>query len=330
MTSKCIDVYKNLSIQVVNDSVCIAPCCVYQQDIQTTSDIINFIDDDTLSAVRKHWDSGNIPQGCLICKHEESIGNSSRRIGSNHWYRDNGYDNTDIELVRLDYWVGDVCNLRCVICKPSFSSAWKEELKIPIVERRQTVNHAWKDLDLSKLRYIHFNGGEPLLSKEHMEFLKAIPDKSQVHIVYDTNGTILPSEKLQDLWTEFKLVHLGFSIDDLNERFEYQRYPAKWNNTVENLHWFIDNCSANCMFSINTTISWLNQSNMINIDRWVNENFNTSRVNDPIKHQKLSAVGIFAIDNIDSVSIINFLNSCDQRRGTDWRKIFPELADKLL
>ena len=325
----CIDVYKNLSIQVIDNSVSIAPCCVYQQSTQIT-DVINFNNNPMLSNVRKQWDTENIPPGCLICKNEEILGNSSRRIGSNHWYKDNGFDDTDVELIRLDYWVGDVCNLRCAICKPSFSSAWKEELKIPIKERRQTINYVWKDLDLAKLRYIHFNGGEPLLSKEHVEFLKAIPNKSQVHIVYDTNGTILPSVELQRLWAEFKLVHLGFSIDDLNERFEYQRYPAKWNNTVENLHWFIDNCPVNCMFSINTTVSLLNQGNMIDIDKWVKENFNTSRVNDPIRHQKLSAVGIFSIDNTNKLSIVNFLNGCDQRRSTNWQKTFPELVDKLL
>ena len=84
------------------------------------------------------------------------------------------------------------------------------------------------------------------------------------------------------------------------------------------------------MFSINTTVSLLNQGNMIDIDKWVKENFNTSRVHDPIKHQKLSAVGIFSIDNNNKLSIVDFLNGCDQRRNTNWRQTFPELVDKLL
>jgi sulfatase maturation enzyme AslB (radical SAM superfamily) len=199
-----------------------------------------------------------------------------------------------------------------------------------LVERKNTINYAWKDLELSQLKFVHFNGGEPLLSKEHVVFLEAILDKSQVHLNYNTNGTVLPSSKLLKLWSQFKLVQLDFSIDDIGDRFEYQRYPAKWHKVAENLQWFINNSPVNCMFAVNTTVSILNLSNLENLNTWLKSNFYVNRVNDPIEHRQQSAFGLFAVNNINKKSIVSFLNSCDQRRKTQWQTTFPELIDKLL
>lgn len=317
----CIDVYKNLSLQIVDDSVSISPCCLYPAE---KTNEINFHSNSILVEARQQWDSGKIPQGCRACALAEQNGKASRRQGSNQWYADNGYDNTKIELLRLDYWTGDTCNLQCTICSPIYSSAWKEELNLPLPKRRQTVNYNWRDLDLSKLKLIHFNGGEPLLSKEHIQFLIAIPDKSQVVINYNTNGTIKPTQQLLDLWGKFKLVQLDFSIDDIGSRFEYQRYPAKWNNVIENLQWYIKNSPVNCMFAVNTTVSILNQHNLKNLNAWLSENFATNRVTDPIEHRQQAVVGV--LEKLTPQAIAH-LDACDQRRGTNWRTTFPELAE---
>jgi sulfatase maturation enzyme AslB (radical SAM superfamily) len=317
MISKCLDVYKNINIQIKNNSVAVSPCCLFPTE---PADKIEFQNNTFLKDVRQQWDNNIVPKNCVGC---------DRHKNSNRWYDDNGYKDTSVELVRLDYWVGDVCNLKCAICGPENSSAWKEELKIPTELRKNTVNQVWKELDLTQLKYIHFNGGEPLLSKEHVEFLEALPNKSQIHINYNTNGTILPSDKLLSLWNEFKLVQLDFSIDDIEERFEYQRYPAKWSRVAENLQWYIDEAPVNCMFAINTTVSILNQDNLINLNQWLSKNFNANRVTDPIEYRTQDANGLFAVDNTNKKQIIDFLNSCDQRRGTDWKQTFPELIEKL-
>lgn len=318
MISKCLDVYKNLNIEINKDQVALSPCCLFPEE---QTDKIDFYTNPLLKSVRQQWNQNIIPNDCQGCYRKEN---------SNQWYIDNGYNNTTVELIRLDYWIGNICNLRCAICSPYFSSAWGEELKIPIAERNNTTNYAWKDLDLTQLKFIHFNGGEPLLSKEHVEFLKAIPTKSQVHLNYNTNGTILPSEKLLELWSQFKLVQLDFSIDDIGDRFEYQRYPAKWNEVVKNLQWFIDHSPVNCMFAVNTTVSILNQSNLPQLTTWLVKNFYSNRVTDSIEYRQQLATGIFSVDSTDKKTVVNFLDKCDQRRGTDWRKTFPELVDKLL
>jgi sulfatase maturation enzyme AslB (radical SAM superfamily) len=325
--TRCLDANKNLNIQIVNDSVEISPCCLHSTHPVTT---IDFTNDITLSKIRNQFDQNEWPAVCAEkCLTQEKLGKSSRRQGSNQWYKDNGLDNNDVELIRLDYWTGDICNLKCAICGPNNSSAWKEELKIPIIERKATINQTWNDLDLTKLQFIHFNGGEPLLSKEHVSFLESIPNPATVHINYNTNGTIRPTKHLIELWSKFKLVLLDFSIDDIGERFEYQRYPAKWDQVTENLQWYIDTMPVNCMFAVNTTVGVLNESNLDSLNLWLQQNFSHNRVTDPIDHRQQPCNGIFTTSNTDWNMVVKNLNELDLRRGISWRDTFPELNQKI-
>ena len=317
----CIDAFKNLNV-VSSDGLKLGPCCLTRP---FGVEKIDFYNNEYLQTVRNSWQRGVWPRACNNCKQAEDQGLISRRQGSNRWYSANGLDNTDVELVRLDYWTGDLCNLACAICGPDFSSVWKQELNYPTDSKKTIVNSFWPSVDTSHLRYIHFNGGEPLLSKEHVKFLHALPNKNLININYNTNGTVLPSQDLMDLWSQYKLVQIDFSIDDIGQRFEYQRYPAKWTDIVKNLQWFIDHAPHNCMFGVNTTVSILNKHNLENLNHWLQENFYISRFTDPIEHRQQFAQGKLAL-SAPKESAIKFLDACDVRRGTNWRTTFPELV----
>jgi len=314
----CIDAFKNLNIVNIDNRLSISPCCVSPT---VPVDQIDF-NNQYLLDIRDTWREGRFPSACVSCKDKKS----SRMSGSNQWYTDNNLNNTDVELVRLDYWTGDACNLRCAICGPEYSSSWKQELKLPV--QQSVSNQFWKTLDLSQLAFVHFNGGEPLMSKEHVAFLDAIPDKSRVHINYNTNGTVLPSNRLLALWEQFKIVQLDFSIDDIGERFEYQRFPASWDKVTANLQWFIDHSPVNCMFAVNTSVGLLNHANLDNLNHWLKTNFHSNRVTDPIEYRQQSVTGIFALEGAHAraKSIVEFLDTIDARRGTSWRNTFPELS----
>ena len=327
MTS-CIDAFKSLNIVDYHGSIHVSPCCI--SPIKK-SKVVEFKDIQYLKNIRDVWDQQIFPKPCSACELAETTGISSRRLGANQWYKDNGYDNSNVELIRLDYWVGDTCNLRCTICGPHFSSAWKQELNVDAGLKKSVTNYFWKQMDLSTIRWIHFNGGEPLLSKTHVEFLQSLPNKEQVHINYNTNATVLPDQTLLDLWQQFKLVQIDFSIDDVESRFEYQRYPANWTKVKDNLQWYINHAPHNCMFAVNTTVSILNHANLHNLDTWLKENFFVSRFTDTIEHRKQLAIGLFAVDGAQQriYKIKKFLESCDVRRGTNWQEVFPELVDYL-
>lgn len=320
----CVDIFKNINIVARQNELEISPCCISPTQ---SAKVVDFVNNRYLVELRREAATGQLPLACSTCKNAELNGMQSRRQGSNAWYQDQGLYNTDVELIRMDYWTGDVCNLACVICGPYNSSTWKEELGLPVELKKSSVNQFWKTLDLSKIQFIHFNGGEPLLSKEHVKFLHAIEDKSQIHLNYNTNGTVLPSNELINLWQQFRLVQVDFSIDDIGERFEYQRYPAKWLQVSANLQWYIDNAPHNCMFAVNTSVGILNHDNLENLNHWLQKNFHTTRFTDPIEHRQQLTVGDFALEDADKRKsrIISILDQIDQRRNTNWRVTFPTL-----
>ena len=324
---KCLDAFKNINIVTQNNTLSVSPCCLVTTFPVESIDFNN----ENLTNIRKTWLTEKFPKECNVCQQAETNNTLSRRMASNRWYQDNNYNNTDVELIRLDYWTGDLCNLRCAICGPDNSSAWKEELNFPKELKQSSVNKFWKTINLSNIKFIHFNGGEPLLSKEHVVLLQDIPDKSCVHINYNTNGTILPSLELLELWAQFRIVQIDFSIDDIGKRYEYQRYPANWAEVTKNLQWFIDNCPVNCMFAVNTSVGILNYLTLSEVNDWLKTNFYSNRVTDPIEHRQQPVVGLFSLDNAatNSDAIVHFLDNCDNRRGTNWRLTFPELSKSI-
>ena len=322
MTKTCIDAYKNL---FVTTAPAISPCCV-SPTVDTKT--VDFYDSSYLNGVRSDWDQGIWPKECDFCHKQEEAGYVSRREGSNSWYKEQGYSDTDVELVRLDYFTGNYCNLRCAICSPEFSSSWSQELGANV---KFEQNDIWKSLDTSKIKFVHFNGGEPLLSKEHVKFLESLGNKEDIEIQYNTNATILPGNDLLDLWRKFRLVILDFSIDDVGERFEYQRYPANWDMVVDNLNWFYKNSPINVMFGVNTSVGVLNYQNINNLDVWMNENFSQNRLGDPVRLKKQPVIGKLSVSNLSNnpEKIVKYLNMLDSRRGTNWKNTFPELVNVL-
>lgn len=318
----CVDAFKNIEIRSAN-KLQLGACCLTRP---MAADKIDFHNNEYLQSIRNTWQQGKWPSSCLSCKEIEDSGGISRRQGSNQWYSDNDMYNTDVELIRIDYWTGDLCNLACAICGPNSSSVWKQELNYPTESKKTIINNFWTAVDTSQVKYVHFNGGEPLLSKEHVKFLHALPNKNLIHISYNTNGTVCPDQDLVDLWSQYKLVQIDFSIDDIGSRFEYQRYPAKWTEVVENLQWFINQAPHNCMFGVNTTVSILNNHNLDNLKNWLQENFYVSRFTDTIEHRQQPAAGKLALTSPRNLAI-EYLDACDARRGTNWRETFPELVN---
>ena len=327
----CLEPFKNLSIEFRNDKPAIAPCCIYPL---AQAETVDFVNNANLINIRQQWIDGTPPAGCKSCTEMESQGFPSRKqIAADDWALKNPPikpgDVPVVKLIRMDYWVGDICNLACVMCGPSNSSLWKQELGIIKDEKKSIVNRSWRNLDLGHIENIHFWGGEPLLSKEHVEFLRALPNKSKVILYYTTNGTIQPSPELLEVWAECNQVDVYCSLDDIGPRYEYIRYPANWTQTVENFQWMIDNCGENTSFGINSTINVLNQYYVDEITDWFATNFKHDNLGRQIKHNLNPAFGPMSAASAHDI-VIKHLDIIDQRRGTNWREIFPKAAEQIV
>lgn len=166
----------------------------------------------------------------------------------------------------LEVKPGNRCNLKCRICGIHNSSLWtKDEFEfkkilhpdqklIPFKESKEykyTKQCEWIDEEdfwgkidsLNEVKMIHFMGGEPFMVPEHFQLLDEIIarddiDQSSIIIRYNTNGTVFPSDEQLETLSKFKFVDINISIDDINERFEYQRHGMAWDIVNKNIHKF--------------------------------------------------------------------------------------------
>lgn len=86
------------------------------------------------------------------------------------------------------------------------------------------------------------------------------------------------NEDIISIWKKFDHVKISCSIDDLEERNEYIRYPTKWEDVIRN---FLRLKEENFEIDIMQTVSFMNYSNLDNFYNffhhkhqvWVHHNF---------------------------------------------------------
>ncbi len=258
--------------------------------------------------VRTNMSQGNIPQSCKKCFDEESKGVASKRIWETATWVEEGIDLAQLidqtseqgiipeKLIYLDLRLGHNCNLKCMMCSPHDSSQWvaehkkiyplfkNEEIKKQMSWDRKEFNNFWHEnpifwkeiyAQIPNLKQVYFAGGEPLMIREHKLFLEEIIRQGyadKILIRYNTNGLLL-DEEIIDLWTKFKKVKVGFSIDATDQRNYYIRYPSDWSIIEKNLH-RLDNTPDNIQVSIATAIQILNIKHLPDFARWkIKQNF---------------------------------------------------------
>jgi organic radical activating enzyme len=332
----------------------IAPCCAAEAwEVEK----YDFDNDTKLNEIRAAMLEGKKHPACAGCWKQDALGIRSRRQIVNEWATNAGYYNSKVELVKLDYWVGNTCNLACVICSPYASSRWHADV-VAMGDNQNmfkiTATEYWKDLPDTVID-IHFTGGEPLLSKDHNNFLASVKNKDQVELTYNTNGTVKPSDKLIDLWQQFKNVRLVISMDDIGERFEYQRYPLIWSDFVDNIN-FLKNLLPNVRLSTFSTIGLLNVFSFPETYKWLTENLTKTTHSHEVLYDAHFAHGLtncetmpakfkstldelyknmperfnfanfikFEDGDIDP-KFYDYLNKLDKIRGLDYKKVFPYL-----
>jgi len=255
-----------------------------------------------MKSVRKTMLAGKVPKSCTKCFDEESKGVVSKRIWETlTWH----HDDVDIpELIRqtqedgtvpeqlkyLDLRLGHTCNIKCVMCSPHDSSRWLQDhsklmdnLKDPNVTRQMQFNKKqfdnkwhekstfWEDMyaQIPNLRQVYFAGGEPLMIKEHKQFIEEILKQGcqdKILLRYNSNG-LLVDEDLIEMWKRFRKVKFAISMDACYERDEYIRYPTDWATVERNLH-MLDNTPDNITTSLATAIQILNVKHLPDFMKW--------------------------------------------------------------
>jgi len=258
---------------------------------------------DMLRAMRLNMLNGVWSEECGRCKSEEQAGLVSRRTYENQQWQmsidevraktanDGSIADGDFPVVYYDLRFGNFCNLKCRMCGPTDSNSWYEDWiqltgdskfkdsgKIIEIKDATTSSYNWYEYEpfwqqlennMHNIQHVYLAGGEPLLIDRHYDFLeKCVTSGNADHIVleYNTNMSTIPT-RVTNLWTNFKQVRIGASIDGIGSVFEYQRHPAKWDKTLANLY-KVDALPDNVTGWLAFTVTAYNVNHMIDFMKW--------------------------------------------------------------
>jgi radical SAM protein with 4Fe4S-binding SPASM domain len=186
-------------------------------------------------------------KGCSHCWKEQGLGLKPMRYDSYGYGIQEEQVQHPIAPKRVEINASNVCNLRCRICGPHASTRWIKEAKelygqdgelhFNMTPENQATIRKW----VPYFEQIGFFGGEPLMSQENIDLMRYCVETGHakhISLLINTNATIYTDEIL-NLLKLFKQVYLNFSIDDIGERFEYQRSGAKWKEVFDNLNKYV-------------------------------------------------------------------------------------------
>ena len=353
MKNYCPDLFTGMFIEKLDeDNIYLAHCCVSKKSSPAKIIDMNHLD---LQQSRKFFlDTGELPDDCMYCKNSEKDSGTSRRVERYNSFAKNNEFPIKIQLEKLDYNCDNICNLKCITCTGGYSSAWLEdEVKLGLRQtsniKRTNTNNLFENLDISQLNSVYFSGGEPLMTKDHINVLNGIVENGvpdNISISYSSNGTFFPTQEIIELWKKFKKVQINFSIDAVGAVFEYIRYPANWKSVEQNLLEYKKLEIPNFEVGILATIGVHNILYYDELYNWcINNNYNISvhnvvgqtglsTLNFPLEHKKyllnylnnLPESGsknylLLLADSITSPMFawVDYLNNIDSIRNNDWK-----------
>ena len=213
--------------------------------------------------------------------------------------------------------------------------------------------------DFSKLKHMGFvHGGEPLKSATHLMYLRELDrvgNLENVVVSYVTNGSIRPCDETVSLWQKAKEVQLSLSVDGIDDHFNYLRWPLNFEHVKDNITYILGlNVKGLLGFSFAVTpfsafyydryVDWANQFfkgkggsmkayNFFEHPFGTGGNVNMGCVPPRLRFELLKKFGLehpiskilspFSLDNYRI--FIDYINEQDQRRGLNFRTVFPEV-----
>lgn len=371
-------------------------CCLADHEILddtgikfnlATADLDAVRNSGQMQRLRQDFLDGQLPETCRKCWNEERAGRTSKRMHTldrlKHMVSYTEWTLDAKPLMFLDLKLGNICNLKCRICGSWSSSQFAtEEINDTHPDQKKATfaykmlqdgawprnsSAFWQHLEqmAEQIRYIEFTGGEPFLIQEHFDLLRRLVNRglaSDIEIHYNTNGTVYP-DHAPDIWHHFRLVEIAFSIDDVAERFEYQRSNAVWSKVNDNVDRFFklrDQCD-NIRLQVCCTVNVFNVMYLADVAAWMRSRrfdfvywnilhearyFSVGCLPDSVKDVVIAELAShdFGQDQTEINRIIDFMrqgastdgfmtrkkiNDLDRKRSQDLRRVAPELAQLL-
>lgn len=270
----------------INPDGGLIPCCKISAEFPTKN--IDAIDDFS----KEYWNQSamvqlrsDLAQGiktkfCDRCWQDESAGKSSlrqeynkrlakhtklRRIAKNQTYL------AEDLPIALDLNLSNICNYKCLMCGPMYSSKIQTERKqnqhkfgslnflMPLVN----YNSDWPNEEkfqnffqtvMPTLKELELKGGEPLLINNVLTTIESVKDKPNCILSITTNGSVELDDDFVEQLKQFQRIWMCVSVDGIGAHGEYVRYGSSWskvNKTIARLSKL-----QNCNFSLSTVLQF--------------------------------------------------------------------------
>lgn len=293
---------------VVRTDGLMSPCCNMTGTVNIKDqDIAQFWQGSEISHLRNLMLQGNEPiPVCNKCYQDEQLTNSSMRTHalkdynffSKKYYtklvEHHGYLNKPFPS-RVELHLGNLCNLKCLTCRPEDSSAFLAENKIlKISNHQQTdyqldnaiVQHNIKLALENNIDILDLRGGESMLMPSVKQALVDLPSDHQINTLrIQTNATVL-DDQWKSIFDKFSKIEIMLSIDAYGDDNHYVRYPSIWKEIESNVDYYLS--TSKFKVYVNCTVSNLNFLLIDKLIDWCREKniyFHYYLLNNPSQYQ---------------------------------------------
>jgi molybdenum cofactor biosynthesis enzyme MoaA len=231
-----------------------------------------------LNEVRNSFEQGLEHPGCSKCWQHENLNVPSLRQEQAQEYQILGAKQFQQKLLNIEIAVGNLCNLSCIMCDETSSSAILSENRRLNIARLDQQDFAWSDIAFDHVEQllaksppvVNLRGGEPMYNKKILHMVNKFSSKdlnrTMLHIT--TNATHW-SDEWQTALAKFRLVRIMLSVDAVDELFEYIRYPAQFSQVEDNVKKIISN--KNIKPVIHAIVQNLNIASIGKLITWARE-----------------------------------------------------------
>lgn len=245
-----------------NKSICVLPwtgfqlepsgevknCIISKESIGNIADtkIKNIVHGEANTRLKEKMLSDLKPNNCSGCYLQEKHRADLSSISSRLYYLKEIGPKTDLKLLEqpkdfslkhVDLRWTNSCNQACVYCGPGLSSKWAQELGVK-VNSKKDVRKDVKEFvfeNISNLQNVYLAGGEPMLMKENLEFLKLLKEKNPDCTIRVNTNLSTTQTGIFDLLVSFPNVHWTVSVETLEHEYEYIRHHGSWSDFEKNL-----------------------------------------------------------------------------------------------
>jgi len=296
---KKLEYWSNLVFKE-NKSFCIYPWINYHQKgndlhlcsrskpaVTTTDKMQSWPTDSNYTDIRNKMLRGEqLPAHCGVCydQYENQGVESYRQFETLDWVAKLDLDSVDdLANIQHPYFyevhTGNHCNIKCRGCQPNFSEPIGREIKKFNIKTPSQFDRRVNTSDVELINIdtltdkssVYFQGGEPTIMPEVLNFLKRCIEKNKTDffLTMCTNGVKLSQEFLQTV-SHFPNTNFSFSIDGYNKVNDYWRSGSQWHKVIDNLKLVQ---SKGHSVSINTVPGIYNVTNLHQLFEFLDQEF---------------------------------------------------------